>query len=60
MSSASLEDVSEFSSRAAAAEYVAIQASGLARVASRNGFSLLAYLIDMAVLEAWREANEAD
>jgi hypothetical protein len=26
-------------------------------VASRNEFSLLAYLIDMAVLEAWRDAT---
>lgn len=60
MNSALLDEASDFPSRAAAAEYIAIQASRLARVASRNEFSLLAYLIDMAVLEAWREASEAD
>ncbi|MBA3516854.1 MAG: hypothetical protein H0T75_04255 [Rhizobiales bacterium] len=41
-----------------AAEYIAIEMSRLARMACANGFPLLAYLIDMAVLEAWREANE--
>lgn len=45
-------------SKTAAAEYIAIEMSRLARVASANQFGLLAYLIDMAVLEAWREANE--
>jgi hypothetical protein len=40
------------------AEYVAVEASRLARMASANEFGLLAYLIDMAVLEAWREASE--
>jgi len=43
---------------ASAAEYIAVEASRLARVASANEFGLLAYLIDMAVLEAGREANE--
>ena len=45
--------------RAAAAEHIAIEASGLARVANANQFGLLAYLIDMVVLEAWREASES-
>ena len=29
-------------------------------MAGANDLSLLAYLIDMAVLEAWREASEGD
>jgi hypothetical protein len=29
-------------------------------MADANQFGLLAYLIDMAVLEAWREASEAE
>jgi hypothetical protein len=45
-------------SRAAIAERIAIDASRLVRVAKANDFPLLAYLIDMAVLEAWREAGE--
>ena len=45
--------------RAAAAEYIAVEASRLARIANANEFPLLAYLIDMVVLEAWREASEA-
>jgi hypothetical protein len=44
----------------AAAEYIAVSASRLARTASANDFPLLAYLLDMAVLEAWREASEPD
>ena len=44
--------------RAAAAEYLALEMSRLARMASANEFPLLPYLIDMAVLEAWREASE--
>lgn len=60
MSFALLEDASEFPSRSAAAEYIAVQSSRLARMAGSNDFPLLAYLIDMAVLEAWREANEPD
>jgi hypothetical protein len=44
--------------RAAVAEHIAVEASSLARVAKLNDFTLLAYLIDMAVLEAWREAGE--
>lgn len=43
--------------KTAAAEYIAIEASRLARLANANEFALLAYLIDMAVLEAWREAS---
>ncbi len=45
------------SSRVAMAEYIAVEMSRLARLADANRFGLLAYLIDMAVLEAWREAN---
>ncbi len=60
MSAAPPDDRSDASSRKAAAEYIAIQASRLARMASANDFPLLAYLIDMAVLEAWREANGPD
>jgi hypothetical protein len=41
-----------------AAEYIALELSRLMRMASANGFTLLPYLIDMAVLEAWREASE--
>ena len=47
-------------SKSASAEYIAIEASRLARMASANDFALLAYLIEMAVLEAWREANESE
>jgi hypothetical protein len=45
-------------SRAKAAERIAVEASQLARVANTNGFGLLSHLIDMVVLEAWREATE--
>ena len=48
------------SAKAAAAEYIAIEMSRLARMASANQFALLPYLIDMAVLEAWREASEPE
>ena len=37
-----------------------MEASRLARIANANEFPLLAYLIDMVVLEAWREASEAE
>ena len=60
MSAALKNDASDLPSKVAAAEYLAIEASRLARMASANDFPLLAYLIDMAVLEAWREANEPD
>jgi hypothetical protein len=46
--------------RAETAEYIALEASRLARIANANQFALIAYLIDMVVLEAWREATEAD
>jgi hypothetical protein len=49
----------EVPTRASAAEHIAVEASKLVRIAKANEFSLLAYLIDMAVLEAWREAGEA-
>jgi hypothetical protein len=50
----------ESPSRESAAEYIALEASRLARIANAKEFPLLAYLIDMVVLEAWREANEAE
>jgi hypothetical protein len=46
--------------KAEAAEHIAVEASRLARLANANEFPLLAYLIDMVVLEAWREASESD
>lgn len=48
------------SAKAQAAEHIAVEAGRLGRIASANSLPLLAYLIDMVVLEAWREANEAD
>ena len=50
----------ESNSREAAAEYIALEASRLARIANARQFPLLSYLIDMVVLEAWREANETE
>jgi hypothetical protein len=50
----------ESNSREAAAEYIALEASRLARIANSRQFPLLSYLIDMVVLEAWREANDAE
>lgn len=51
---------SDFADRAEAAEHIALEASRLARIANTNEFPLLSYLIDMVVLEAWREASEPD
>jgi hypothetical protein len=51
-------DKQPVSDRAETAERIAIDASRLARMAKINDFPLIAYLIDMAVLEAWREAEE--
>ena len=43
------------------AEYIAVLACQLQRIAESNGHEFLAYLIDMVVLEAWRIAGpEAD
>ncbi|MDH3195239.1 MAG: hypothetical protein OEL78_02875 [Hyphomicrobiales bacterium] len=39
------------------AEYIAVLASQLQRIAETNGHGFLAYLIDMAILEAWRIAG---
>ena len=50
----------ESPTRAEAAEHIAIEASRLAGIANAKQFPLLAYLIDMVVLEAWREASEAE
>ena len=58
MVSAQAEQNRDKKAKRAAAEYIAIEASRLARMASANEFPLLAYLIDMAVLEAWREASD--
>ena len=46
--------------KAEAAESIAVEASRLARIANAHEFRLLAYLIDMVVLEAWREASESE
>jgi hypothetical protein len=43
--------------RMAAAEQIAIAASGLARSARENELVSLADLLEQAVLEAWREAS---
>ncbi len=48
----------DFASRIAAAEHIALEGSRLAGVAAAHRFPLLAYLIDMVVLEAWREVSE--
>ena len=50
----------ETTERATAAEQIAVEGSRLARLAISNDFPLLAYLIDMAVLEAWREATDGE
>ena len=39
------------------AENIAVEASRLARLAGAHDFALLPYLIDMVLLEAWREAS---
>jgi hypothetical protein len=52
------EESAQIPTETPVAEYIAVEASRLARMASSNEFGLLAYLIDMAVLEAWREASE--
>ena len=58
MKPAGYSDISTFDERVAAAEHIAVEASRLARMAKDKNFELLAYLIEMAVLEAWREAGE--
>ena len=54
-----ITDEPDLDARAKAAEHIALEASRLARIAGANDFGLLAYLVDMVVLEAWREASEA-
>ncbi len=44
-------------SAADSAEYIAVLASQLQRIAQANGHDFLAYLIDMVVVEAWRIAG---
>jgi hypothetical protein len=58
MSAETASETHKHPTKAAAAEYIAVQASRLARLANASNLGLLAYLIDMAVLEAWREASE--
>lgn len=53
----SLSNVTRATKRSTA-EYIAVEASRLARLANANKLDLLAYLIDVVVLEAWREASE--
>ncbi len=60
MNSQQINDELGLGTRAKAAEHIALEASRLARIAGANDFGLLAYLIDMVVLEAWREATEGD
>jgi hypothetical protein len=49
-------DCNEDSARDSA-EYIAVLASQLQRIAQTNGQDFLAYLIDMVVEEAWRIAG---
>jgi hypothetical protein len=58
MGAALSAEAEERRKRSAAAEHIAVEASRLARMANAHGLSMLAYLIEMAVLEAWREASE--
>jgi hypothetical protein len=51
---------SERQTRPEAAELIALEASRLARMAHKHQFQHLAHLIDMVVLEAWREASESE
>jgi hypothetical protein len=46
--------------KAEAAEYIAVEATRLIRIANQHELGLLAHLMDMAVLEAWREATEPE
>jgi len=39
------------------AENIAVEASRLRRMADEAGLHFLSYLIEMVVLEAWREAS---
>ena len=52
--------VAQTQTKAAAAEHIAVESSRLVRLANEHGFGLLAHLIDMVVLEAWREATESE
>jgi hypothetical protein len=52
------ESAEEREKRSAAAEKIAVEASRLARMATANNLPMIAYLIEMAVIEAWREASE--
>jgi len=51
-------EAEERQKRSAAAEKIAVEASRLARMATANNLPMIAYLIEMAVIEAWREASE--
>jgi len=52
------DEAEERQKRSAAAEKIAVEAGRLARVATANNLPMIAYLIEMAVIEAWREASE--
>jgi len=55
----SLRDAGENSdARAAHAERLALELSRMVREATEHGFPLVARLLDMALLEAWREAGD--
>jgi hypothetical protein len=60
MAAAGAASQEELSARTAAAEQMAIEASRLARAAAAHEFTLLAYLFDMAALEAWRQATDSE
>lgn len=51
--------VEKTQTRAEVAEHIALESSRLVRLANEQRFPFLAHLIDMVVLEAWREASEA-
>jgi hypothetical protein len=51
---------SDVLTKAAAAETIAVEASRLMRMASAHDLPMLAYLLDMVVLEAWTHASEPD
>ena len=51
------DDLSAQASASDSAEYIAVLANQLQRIAKTNGHEFLAYLIDMVFVEAWRIAG---
>jgi hypothetical protein len=51
------DDVSAQAPAQDSAEYIAVLASQLQRIAETNGHEFLTYLINMVVVEAWRIAG---